>query len=399
MAIEGRKLKALVSVEREVTRSSGRTHKQHFWVRSGDEPGAQPSKQAPPPKFIYPRAKSDAVAPKAISQEMLENAAQGKVANAWLKANNPAIASMTDKIDSTMHTGGPGLRFAMTSDLQDAQGTCDSNGMILLRPEITDAMHDAADKGAVSAAHVDAFRVLGHEALHAVSKRDTDGTFGIEPTGADSSPMRTMEEATTEILAQHYQGDFAETLGGALDESAKEVVNAGQSMIKFARVSAPKERTQEELETYKSIGVQPPEPKATLMLGGVREGLDKSEHKPGEVYVTKVTSYSTYVQQFSRAAAYAEGASPDSHTDEQVHNAAVNWAWEVKATAPRERYEKMAESMLERHGFTSDHPEYQREFPMAVSNLRAWMQNDNSTADLDKIMVRIVGRAYGQEGE
>lgn len=174
-------------------------------------------------------------------------------------------------------------------------------GEVHLAPQVAQRVQACMVKGSVEThEELQAFEVVVHEAghgssrMHSYSAKEKDGT----------RPHAAMEEATTEVVGQHYAAALVKGLGLKLNVQA-----AGP------------------------FGLKPHVGDAPLFKLG-EDGVPKA---------LAPIAYHGHVRALAAFAAVAE----DAKADDEVGRALVNWAVTLKKTRGGLRFERLADRMLE----------------------------------------------------
>jgi len=170
-----------------------------------------------------------------------KSALEGALANG-MRAMTPILAGISEKVNDAVSMErvfatfeheqparqGASLRhFKATdhvSDNPDAVASCERfTGTVKLNYEQAELLLQAVVNGeASSSKHVGAIENLTHELMHGASHSDYD----YESYKRARTPHRAMEEATTEILGQHYYPQVARELGIAVKEPPRGIFEA-----------------------------------------------------------------------------------------------------------------------------------------------------------------------------
>jgi hypothetical protein len=350
----------LVLIERMVTRG-GRTHPWHYWVRPDEvKAGDRRIKSATALPTADKRAARDAKKLDGTATKAHEAHVGPMSSPDTLTINEPALAAQCQQVAKELGersgrvellAGKDGGAFtslsnkfaaAVNSEKQgfvakvlstEVKGWEDTDGiyspktgMMALREDHAENLRTALANGKVSSIRqAEAVRVVTHEVLHSASAEHATETAG------EFRPHAALEEATTEILAQHYSTDMAKTLG-MQDPSGW-------------------------------VG-----PRRHLFEMGMKPALSPSgpasrprSWRPGEspeLYVDKVrtTAYASFTTAFAEVVAVAEHvdlrdpAATRLPAPEEFDRSVRDWAWTLKCTRGSLRYERLAHRYLERAG-------------------------------------------------
>jgi len=213
-------------------------------------------------------------------------------------------------------------------------------GPVELRPDIAKRIRDVIVRGAVRTPREDnAIEILLHEQFHAASTPDYRYTGN----------RIAMEEATTEILAQHYNRRYQARLG-----------------------------------LHNSLGHEPP------MFADV----------DGKPVLSRMTAYPNFVKSFAQLVSYVDGVSA---ADPAFERHVAGRALQVKRLPAYEgddhRYGLFTRGILDKHGIKGNHPEYTRIVDNVSRMLHDYMLSETAVperiADLDRWVGRIVkGEEY-----
>jgi SPP1 gp7 family putative phage head morphogenesis protein len=174
---------------------------------------------APPPEHYSPTlpVKEPVPAPPlAAPDEPVRFKDTGGVAD-FLNANRSAFKKAAGHVQHALaQPDAAGVEKVISENLKDVGGNTvlglynSSTKAVHLAPEIATALVKAIRRGFRTSADMDTSRVMLHEMMHGLSHRYTfKRGWGYDDARAG------IEEATTELLAQHYNAPFVEKVLGA----------------------------------------------------------------------------------------------------------------------------------------------------------------------------------------
>lgn len=232
--------------------------------------------------------------------------------------NKSFLVNLTNRIAQTINPHTPvGVKDIQFGDLYkpDWLGSYyEGTGQITIRPDhawhFTRPLSEDPASFEIEHPHTEGWRTLVHEAAHAASTRDA--LLGYEPHEQDLRPHAALEEATTELLAQHY--------------------------------------TPQVIKSLDIVGKHRMNPNAL-------EHFNTSED--GEVVLIRPTAYFTHCQQFGKLIAVTEGVGrrpdwrstddwkPALQEENRLNQAIVHWAHKIKNSTGwvTQRYHDIAEAM------------------------------------------------------
>lgn len=180
-------------------------------------------------------------------------------------------------------------------------------GKIILHPQVAQAIQDCLVSGEVSSyKQFQAFEVFAHESGHAASRMHQFEGINAKESSTQGRPHASMEEATTEIVGQHYAESVIKGFG-----------------LKMA------------IKDAGPFGLKP-------ATGAPMFEYDAKTDMPK---ANTPVSYHSMVRNVAAMAMVAE----EAKTPEEVGNATVNWGNALKRTRGGLRYERLADRMLEGH--------------------------------------------------
>lgn len=197
------------------------------------------------------------------------------------------------------------------------------SGLIDIRPETGRALVEGMARGALATSAY-AVKTYTHEVMHAASSEHEYEHFG------GRRPHAAMEEATTELCAQHFAADMARGLG--ISDSTGKLGYDAQALFSVKMETPP------------------------------RTGILSGEYAPPSAAVPtikaeKPTAYTLRCKRFAQTVAVVEYMDPQDRAKwpASVGGVALNqsirdWAYALKRTRGSMRYERLAHRYLQRAG-------------------------------------------------
>jgi SPP1 gp7 family putative phage head morphogenesis protein len=173
---------------------------------------AEPEPPAPPPDYgpsfpRLPRKEAPSLPPVPAPTWSKRTGVDSFIAE-----NNDVFVRATKSLAEMVAAPGAFGSTDHTVSTQLPPGAIGSylRGRVRLSPKIGKGLKDAIAKGAIQTAEeMDSVRVLVHEQFHGASHPQHDYEASGTTAGAARVAGTVMEEATTELLAQHYSRDYA----------------------------------------------------------------------------------------------------------------------------------------------------------------------------------------------
>jgi len=362
MPVDPRKLKALVQVEKEVHRASGKTHKQKYWMRPGDVAGVLAKGGTVRADSIQGPYLPGVVGFGKMQSELgttLREAYQMSLQHLRERGQSSAGMSATEILESHL---GPRVRegakelcrtMGVSREEYGAVGTVSFNkkleltdtdgfealgdysfisGRIRLRVDLAEYIGDALESGVARGVSCESFRVLTHEMLHSVQPFETLGldreveAYKYEPRKEPYRPNASFEEATTEIIATQLAPKLAESLGVMWDGNPTPLFREDGSL-------------------------------------------------------QRATSYATWVDKFGRLIAATPEPADSMLAAADINERVAGWAMRLHAASHEERPRIIADRMFASAGLESDVPGYNEERAFLGNAIKVYMGEPSSTID------------------